>query len=134
VRQQYLDILRREPDAPGINRWVNTLRNCASNDASCDRIHVSEAFFRSAEFQQRGYFVYRFYSSAFGRKPDYSEFAPDLGRVSGFLTNNQLEAAKTAFVNDFMARPAFAAQYSSLNNAGYVDALINTAAVNLANR
>src|SRR5438876_5367281 len=91
-------------------------------------------FFRSAEFQERGYFVYRFYSSAFGRKPDYSEFTPDLARVSGFLTSDQLEAAKTAFVSDFMARPAFAAQYGSLNNAAFVDALINTAAVNLGNR
>jgi hypothetical protein len=57
------------------------------------------------------------------------EFTPDLGRVSGFLTNDQLEAAKTAFANDFMARPAFAAQYNSLSNSAYVDALINTAAV-----
>jgi CSLREA domain-containing protein len=134
VRQQYLDFLGREPDPPGFNGWVNTLRNCAPGDASCDRIHISEAFFRSQEFQERGYFVYRFYSSAFGRKPDYSEFTPDLGRVSGFLTNAQLETAKTTFVNDFMTRPAFAAQYNSLSNAAYVDALINTAAVNLANR
>jgi CSLREA domain-containing protein len=134
VRQQYLDFLGREPDPPGFNGWVNTLRNCAAGDTSCDRVHVSEAFFRSAEFQERGYFVYRFYSSAFGRKPDYAEFTPDLRRVSGFLTNDQLEAAKTALVNDFMARPAFAAQYSSLSNSAYVDALINTAAVNLSNR
>jgi len=39
-----------------------------------------------------------------------------------------------AFVNDFMSRPAFAAQYNSLSNGAYVDALINTAAVNLSNR
>ena len=134
VRQQYLDFLGREPDPPGFNGWVNTLRNCAPNDASCDRVHVSEAFFRSAEFQQRGYFVYRFYSSAFGRKPDYSEFMPDLARVSGFLDNSQLEAAKIAFVNDFISRPVFATQYGTLSNPAYVDALINTAAVNLSNR
>jgi CSLREA domain-containing protein len=134
VRQQYLDFLGREPDPPGFNGWVNTIRDCAPGDTSCDRIHVSEAFFRSAEFQERGYFVYRFYASAFGRKPDYGEFTPDLRRVSGFLTNDQLEAAKTAFVNDFMARSAFAAQYNSLSNSAYVDALINTAAVNLSNR
>jgi len=134
VRQQYLDFLGREPEPQGFIGWVNTLRNCAAGDTSCDRIHVSEAFFRSAEFQERGYFVYRFYSSAFGRKPGYAEFTPDLARVSGFLTNDQLEAAKTAFVNDFMTRPAFAAQYGSLNNSAYVDALINTAAVNLSNR
>jgi hypothetical protein len=134
VRQQYLDFLGREPDSPGFNGWVGTLRNCAPNDASCDRIHVSESFFRSAEFQERGYFVYRFYSAAFGRKPDYAEFTPDLARVSGFLTNDQLEAAKTTFANDFIARPQFAAQYGSLSNSAYVDALINTAQVSLTNR
>jgi uncharacterized repeat protein (TIGR01451 family)/CSLREA domain-containing protein len=134
VRQQYLDFLGREPDPPGFTGWVNTIANCAPGDSSCDRVHVSEMFFRSQEFQERGYFVYRFYSSAFGRKPDYGEFTPDLARVSGFLTNDQLEAAKTAFIDDFMARPGFAGQYSSLNNTAFVDALINTAAVNLANR
>jgi len=133
VRQQYLDFLGREPDPLGAE-WVNTINNCAPGDPSCDRIHVSEAFFKSPEFQQRGYFAYRFYSVGFGRKPDFVEFMPDLQRVSGFLTNDQLEAAKIAFVNDFMSRPAFANQYSSLNNVAYVDALINTAGVNLSNR
>jgi hypothetical protein len=134
VRQQYLDFLGREPDPPGFDGWVNTLRNCLPNDASCDRVHVSEMFFRSAEFQERGYFVYRFYSTAFGRKPDYAEFTPDLARVSGFLTNDQLEAAKAQFANDFMNRPQFAAQYNSLSNSAFVDALINTSQVNLSNR
>ncbi|HLR06730.1 MAG TPA: hypothetical protein VK117_13020, partial [Pyrinomonadaceae bacterium] len=48
--------------------------------------------------------------------------------------NDQLEAAKAKFVDDFMSRPLFAAQYNGLSNSAYVDALINTAAVNLANR
>jgi hypothetical protein len=71
---------------------------------------------------------------AFGRKPDYGEFVPDLARASGFLDANQLEAAKVAFIADFTARPAFVSQYSSLSNTAYVDALINTARVNLSNR
>jgi len=91
-------------------------------------------FYRSPEFQERGYFAYRFYSAAFGRKPNYSEFTPDLARVSGFLTGEQLEAAKTGFANDFVKRPAFANQYGSLNNIAYVDALMIAAGVNLANR
>jgi hypothetical protein len=134
VRQQYLDFLFREPDPPGFIGWVNTIRNCAAVDPNCDRIHVSEMFYRSQEFQERGYFAYRFYSTALGRKPDYAEFVPDLARVSGFLTDDELAAAKTAFVDDFMSRPAFASRYNSLGNAAYVDALINTAGVNLANR
>ena len=137
VRQHYLDFLGREPDGPGFAGWVSTLSNCGGGsdqpDRNCDRVHVSEAFYRSQEFQERGYFAYRFYSAAFGRKPDYAEFAPDLSRVSGFLTNDQLEAAKTAFANDFVTRPAFS-QYATMSNTQYVDALSATAGVTLSNR
>ena len=131
VRQQYLDFLGREPDPGGFAGWTSTINNCAPGDTSCDRIHVSQLFFQSAEFQDRGYFVYRFYPVAFGRKPDYGEFVPDLASVSGFLDANQLEAAKVAFIAGFMARPAFVSAYNSLNNTQYVDALLNTAGVTL---
>ena len=133
VRQQYVDFLGREPEEKGFNDWTDTINNCVLGDASCDRVHVSEAFFRSEEFQQRGYFIYRFYSTAFGQKPDYTAFVPDLSRVSGFLDATQLEAAKTAFANDFVNRPAFA-QYATMTNAQYVDALSQTAGVTLSNR
>jgi hypothetical protein len=134
VRQQYVDFLGREPEEAGFNAWTDTINNCAPNDASCDRVHVSEMFFRSEEFQQRGYFVYRFYSTALGRKPDYAEFAPDLARVSGFLTDDQLAAAKAQFANDFTSRATFVNQYATLSNAQYVDALSQTAGVTLSNR
>ena len=137
VRQQYIDFLGREPDPPGFAGWTSTINNCSGDTTQCDRIHVSQLFFQSAEFQQRGYFVYRFYPVAFGRKPDYAEFVPDLASVSGFLDANQLEAAKVAFIADFMARPAFVSAYSFPNTDGnqqYVDALLNTAGVTLSNR
>src|SRR5207244_5701856 len=64
----------------------------------------------------------------------YAAFAPDLGRVSGFLDATQLEAAKTQFANDFTMRPAFVNQYGTMTNAQYVDALAQTAGVTLSNR
>jgi len=134
VRQQYLDFLGREPDPPGFAGWTSTINNCSGDTTQCDRIHVSQLFFQSAEFQDRGYFVYRFYPVAFGRKPDYGEFVPDLASVSGFLDANQLEAAKVAFIASFMARPAFVGTYNSLNNTQYVDTLLNTAGVTLSSR
>ena len=133
VYQQYHDFLNREPDPPGLAGWTNTLLNCAPGDISCDRIHVSASFFQSAEFQQRGYFLYRFYSVGLGRKPDYSEFAADMSRLSGFLDANQLEAAKVQFITDFMARPAYVAKYNALNNAAFVQMEMQTAGVNLPN-
>jgi len=133
VREQYLDFLNREPDPPGFAAWQAVINNCSPGDTTCDRIHVSSAFFRSPEFQDRGYFVYRFYSVSYGRKPDYAEFIPDLARVSGFLSPDELEAAKIAFINDFMARPAFAT-YNGLSNTQYVDTLLATAGVTSPNR
>jgi hypothetical protein len=134
VRQQYLDFLGREPDPPGFAGWTSTINNCTGDTTQCDRIHVSQLFFQSAEFQDRGYFVYRFYNVAFGRKPDYAEFVPDLASVSGFLDNNQLEAAKVQFIANFMTRAAFANTYNPLTNQQYVDMLLNTAGVTLASR
>jgi photosystem II stability/assembly factor-like uncharacterized protein len=134
VRQQYLDFLNREPDPAGDAAWQAVINGCSPGDTSCDRIHVSSSFFRSPEFQGRGYFVYRFYPVAFGRKPDYDEFSPDLAKVGGFLSDAQLEAAKQAFIAEFMSRPAFVAKFNGLSNTEYVDALLTTAQVTSPNR
>jgi hypothetical protein len=89
---------------------------------------VSAGFFRSPEFQARGYFIFRFYPVALGRNPSYAEFMPDLAKVSGFLSDAQLEANKVAFVQEFMARQEFRNKYDSLTTpTAYVDGLLQTA-------
>ncbi|MFZ0062082.1 MAG: hypothetical protein WAL47_08605, partial [Pyrinomonadaceae bacterium] len=120
IQQQYFDFLNREPDAQGFGGWLTLLNNCLPGDPNCDRLHISSAFFRSSEFQGRGYFLYRFYPVAFGRKPDYQEFTQDRWRVSGFLTDAQLEAQKIEFVSEFMNRSAFVAKFNGLDNTQYV--------------
>ena len=134
VFQHYVDFLNRMPEPGGYAGWQAVLNGCVPVTASCDRIHVSGAFFQSPEFQERGYFAYRQYSVAFGRKPDFNEFMPDLRAVSGFLDANQLEAAKVALINNFMARPAFVNTYNGLANAPFVDLLVSTAGVVLPNK
>jgi hypothetical protein len=60
---------------------------------------------------------------------------PDLRRVSGFLDDTQLEAAKVAFVNDFVSRPEFKQKYDAITDpAAYVDAILNSAGVTLSQR
>jgi len=60
---------------------------------------------------------------------------PDLRHVSGFLDDIQLEAAKVAFVNDFVSRSEFQQKYGSITDpAAYVDAILNTAGVTLPQR
>jgi hypothetical protein len=134
VRQQYIDFLGREPDPSGLAAWLALLNNCPPGDTSCDRIHVSRAFFQSPEFQERGYFLYRFYNVAFGRKPDFEEFTHDLGYVSGFRDDAALEMGKIDFMRDFMARPAFRSKYNSLNNTQFVDTLLSEAGVTHVSR
>lgn len=134
VFQHYVDFLNRMPEPGGYAGWQAVLNGCVPVGPTCDRIHVSGAFFQSSEFLERGYFAYRQYSVAFGRKPDFNEFIPDLRRVSGFLDPTQLEAARVAMINDFMARPAFVGIYGGLNNGPFVDQLVTTAGVTLPNK
>ncbi len=128
VRQQYLDFLGREPDPAGKKGWLDVLNKCAAGNSACDRIEVSAGFFRSTEFQERGYFVYRFYDAALGQIPAFVKFMPDLARLSGFQSAAELEASKQAFVAAFMARPEFKTKYGSLTTpTAYVDELLQTA-------
>jgi choice-of-anchor B domain-containing protein len=127
VRQHYIDFLGREPDPAGFQGWQNILNNCGVTiPQPCDHIEVSSAFFRSPEFQDRGYFIYRFYS-AVGKIPLYEGFMPDLAKVSGFLSAQELENNKVAFVSEFMTRPDFQTKYGALSDpTAYVNALLQT--------
>jgi hypothetical protein len=134
IQQHYIDFLARMPEPAGFQGWMNVMSQCGiSVPPPCDRIEVSSAFFRSEEFQVRRFFVYRFYSVSFRRVPLYAEFIPDARRVSGFQSDQQLEASKVAFITDFMARPEFRNKYDALNNTDYVNTLISTANVTIPN-
>lgn len=135
IREHYLDFLNREPEPPGLEGWRNILNNCPQGNTTCDRIEVSSAFFRSAEFQERGYFLYRFYEGSLGRKPNYPEFMFDMSTVSGFQTEAEKEASKLAFIDDFMSRTEFRNRYDSKTvPRDYVNELEAAARVTLSNK
>jgi hypothetical protein len=94
-------------------------------------VNVSAAFFLSPEFQQTGYFVYRFYQASFGRQPNFVEFIPDTETVAQNIGAGvaQLEANKQTFTDDWVSHPAFTALYDGLTNAEYVDTLYANAGV-----
>jgi hypothetical protein len=127
IREHYIDFLGREPEPAGLAGWLNVYNNCGTTVAQpCDRIEISSAFFRSEEFQTRAYFIYRFYS-AVGKIPLYEGFMPDFAKVSGFLSAQELEANKVAFVNEFMTRPDYQTLYGPItDNDAYVTAVLNT--------
>jgi thermitase len=141
VRQQYLDFLNREPDAAGFADWQNVLNNCGPNrgflgsPSECDRVHVSSGFYRSPEFTERGYLIYRFYEAVLGRLPLYREFIPDMAYISGYgLSAGQQEQKVAAFTSGFMQRQEFADKYgpaTAANAARFISALEQTAKVTL---
>lgn len=135
VVQHYMDFLNREPDAGGVSAWENVLRTCQQGDDRCDRVEVSSGFFRSPEFQERGYFLYRFYSASLGRIPLYAEFEKDMSRTSGFYTDVEQETNKALFADDFVSRQEFKDRFDQFTTAtDYVNALLNVARVNISNR
>jgi uncharacterized repeat protein (TIGR01451 family) len=145
VRQHYLDFLSREPDPPGFGFWTNQITGCGT-DAQCievKRINVSAAFFLSIEFQETGYFVYRFYKAAYGNLAGapvpikLNEFLPDQQQVGKGVVvgagnwQSQLESNKLTFAQlDFVLRPRFTALYpATLTPPQFVDALFTKAGV-----
>jgi hypothetical protein len=138
VRQHYVDFLGREPDPNGLDFWTHELQNCGA-DVQCRevrRVNVSAAFFLSIEFQQTGYFVYRLYQAAYGRRVGgvvplrLDEFLSDTNEVGqGVIVGRDywetnLREGKRNFVSAFVARPEFVEKYPlSMTAESYVDAL-----------
>jgi hypothetical protein len=137
VRQQYVDILNREPDEAGFNYWSDHILNCGS-DVACirsERIGVAAAFFIESEFRQSGAFIYDVYQSALGRSPVYSEYATDRSQVVGGPT---LDAQKQQYAEAFVMRAEFVNAYANnLTADSFVDALIanaQAAGINLSSQ
>jgi len=140
VQQQYIDFLGRMPDSVGFANWNTTLNGCPNggfgefDNPGCDRVHVSAGFYQSLEFQGRGYWAYRWYDAALGRRPLYAEFIPDMVKVGGSLSPQQEIDAKNQYTNDFVQKTEFKNLYDALNNSQFLDKLEQTAGVTLANK
>jgi hypothetical protein len=131
VRQQYLDFLSREPDAAGFDAWLGVLSQCPDPNtgpnvpSQCDRIYVSgEGFFRSLEFQLKGFYVFRFYKVAFNRLPEYREIISDMSFVAG-QTAEEVYARKAQLTTLITQRQEFQTLYGGMTNAQYVSALMS---------
>ena len=138
VRQQYRDFLGREPDEPGLAFWTHDIEACMG-DRQCrevKRINVSAAFFLSIEFQETGYLVYRLHRSSFGRAPAFAPFTEEARQVGRGVVvgrqgwEQQLEANKRAFVEGWVERPQFLADFpAGMPAQDYVSKLFQRAGV-----
>lgn len=133
ARQHYIDFLSREPETQGFNAWIMKLTECGRTGGGPQclndmRTEVSASFFRSEEFQFKGYFVYRFYKATLGRMPKYAEFVLDMGRVTG-RTDAEVIARREAFAREWLERAEFRARYDGTTNAEFVDRLLEAAGI-----
>jgi hypothetical protein len=112
--------------------WTNQITSCGS-DAQCievKRINVSAAFFLSNEFQDTGGTAYLANKAAFAAVPTFGRFERDSQALGqGYIFGAPgaaavIEANKVTYYNDFVNRPEFIANYGSLSNGQYVDALV----------
>jgi hypothetical protein len=135
ARQHYSDFLNREPDAAGLNFWVDQTGFCGNPDLQVCRINVSAAFFLSIEYQETGFLVHRAHKAAFGNLPgapvpitllDFLAGSRRIGdgvQVGVGNWQQQLEANKIAYFEEFVTGEQFAVRYGEMSNAQYVDAL-----------
>ncbi|HKS26679.1 MAG TPA: DUF4214 domain-containing protein [Pyrinomonadaceae bacterium] len=140
VRQQYLDVLSREPDTAGLRNWVGTLKNCpkVNNEQErlnprCDRAHVATGFLQSSEFSIN-YFIYYFYRAVMGRVPTSKELSEDRQRLAGVPLPEQEAGMKRELVTNWMSRADFKEMYDGLSDEEFVDRLVSTSGVSVANR
>ena len=136
IRQQYVDLLGREPDETGFNFWSDQLLACGVDRLciSTRRRYIAAEFFITREFQDSGLFIYSIYAGALGRRPGYIEYASDRGAVIG---GANLEAEKALFARSFVQRPEFLSKYqANLTAESFVDALIEnvSSSLNLINK
>jgi hypothetical protein len=132
VRQQYVDVLGREPDEGGFNYWSNQILGCGSDRQciSARRRDVAAAFFIEDEFQRSGSFLYNVYSTALERQPKFVEYDIDRTQVVG---GADLAQSKRAFVESFVQRPEFVTKYSSQTSGeAFVDALLANVSIDLS--
>lgn len=126
VRQQYLDVLGREPDEGGFNYWTNEITGCGADSACVDRRRreVAASFFMATEFQDTGSYIYDMYQGALGRRPEFSEYSTDRRTVIGGPT---LETQKATFADNFVQRAEFVQKYQGKTTGeSFVDALLAT--------
>jgi uncharacterized protein DUF4214 len=122
VRQQYLDILNREPRMAETQQWITKVNDCRT-DAGClvDQ-HITQdlELLHSREFQETSGLIFGLYRAALSRPPKYSEWEHDRKRLT--------VVGAASFAEEWTAQPEFNSRYpKSLSNSDYVEKLFQSA-------
>jgi Domain of unknown function (DUF4214) len=125
IKQQYQDFLGRDPDAAGMDFWLNQLEQCGADQECQDsrRLNVAASFTSDTEFQRKGFFVYNLYRLGLGRRPLFSEFSSDRKQFPENMTKS--EEAVVKLTTGFVQRAEFLKRYPAALNANqFVDAML----------
>lgn len=156
IQQQYIDLLRRFPEAEGLTFYLNIMKGCQPTDVECikyTRGALSANFFRSPEFQAKGVYVMNLYLVTIGQRPTtvaevqdaskverphYSEFMADMSAISSSDDRNGPDPAKKAALTQaFVQRAEVVAKYPTATYPTVVsfgNALAATAGVTLSSQ
>ena len=130
VRQQYSDLLKREPD-PTEQKSLATLINGCNGAPDClmdHRIRGALELFHLRDFQDTSYFTWLSYQIAFARMPKYDEWLQDIGQVGTSGAKDKLSFAK-----ELIARREFLDHYPErLTNREYISKLLRASGQTLS--
>ena len=159
VQQQYIDFLKRFPEAGAdgvygtsddpLRFYMNIIAGCNPSDANCvafTRGAVSANFFRSPEFQRKGNYVMYLYMISIGQRPvtaaelsdsskverpHYNEFMADLAAISTPNDDPALtNQKKDQLAQNWMSRPEMASYPTDKNQ--FAQTLATKAGVTLS--
>lgn len=134
VHMQYIDFLNREPDQGGWDYWTKAITDCGTNIRciNAQRVGVSAAFFIEQEYQDTGFFIYRFKMLNPQFSPlNFQFFMRDVQTiVSGAVGQpdalQRLEANKMAYIRQYFDDDRVAISFG-FTNEQYVDLLFKYA-------
>lgn len=106
VRQQFVDILGRDPEPDELFALVKKLNECPAGDATCTRESVSASLLLSDEHQNNAQLIYGLYKAALGRAPEYREFVRELHEIASDQQSGveQTDEDRKARVREYVAQ------------------------------
>jgi hypothetical protein len=124
VRQQYLDLLGREPDKMESDNLTLFVDKC-NGDSGClanQRSQAALEILRLPQFNETGFFLYHLYRLALQRNPTYQEWTNGIRQLT-----SSSATSKRSFAEELIATPEFRDHYSNkLSDNGYVNKLLRT--------
>jgi hypothetical protein len=125
VIQQYLDLTGHEPDPAAVEKLTAQLSQCG-NKADCvraRRVDVSTTLFADSNLADTTAFLNALYTTAFGRRPKFTEFESD--RTALANPSGDQERNRATFVLAFLQRPEFKRRYAAtMKAAEFVDSVL----------